>query len=199
MPDRRGKDRAARRAGGRAVLHCGGAAAHDRRASASWTSSSAAQGGRHANPVSVLGCSSFGALGVNTASGRTAACGGRSSHDGSTSTVARTPGSAAMPPGLDGRGPAGRSLQRRPVRRPRSRFPPAQSVAPHWHPTDENLTVLKGTLQMGMGEKFDARPTQDAERRGLSSWRQRRRRTSSSRRRRRLSSCTGSARSRSRT
>jgi quercetin dioxygenase-like cupin family protein len=26
---------------------------------------------------------------------------------------------------------------------------------PHWHPADENLTVLKGTFLVGMGEKFD--------------------------------------------
>ena len=26
---------------------------------------------------------------------------------------------------------------------------------PHWHPTDEYLTVLKGTLLVGMGESFD--------------------------------------------
>lgn len=28
-------------------------------------------------------------------------------------------------------------------------------VPPHWHPTDENLTVLKGTFLVGMGETFD--------------------------------------------
>jgi len=26
---------------------------------------------------------------------------------------------------------------------------------PHWHPTDENITTLKGTFLVGMGEKFD--------------------------------------------
>jgi len=26
---------------------------------------------------------------------------------------------------------------------------------PHWHPTDENLTVLKGAFLVGMGETFD--------------------------------------------
>jgi len=25
----------------------------------------------------------------------------------------------------------------------------------HWHPTDENVTVLKGTFLAGMGETFD--------------------------------------------
>jgi hypothetical protein len=29
------------------------------------------------------------------------------------------------------------------------------NVPPHWHPIDEHLTVMTGTLHMGMGEKFD--------------------------------------------
>jgi quercetin dioxygenase-like cupin family protein len=28
-------------------------------------------------------------------------------------------------------------------------------VPAHWHPTDENLTVLKGTFLVGMGETYD--------------------------------------------
>jgi anti-sigma factor ChrR (cupin superfamily) len=28
-------------------------------------------------------------------------------------------------------------------------------VPAHWHPTDENLTVMKGTFLVGMGETFD--------------------------------------------
>lgn len=28
-------------------------------------------------------------------------------------------------------------------------------VAPHWHPTDEHVTVLQGTLLVGIGEKYD--------------------------------------------
>ncbi len=28
-------------------------------------------------------------------------------------------------------------------------------IPAHWHPTDENVTVLKGTLLVGMGETFD--------------------------------------------
>lgn len=32
----------------------------------------------------------------------------------------------------------------------------AGTVIPaHWHPTDENVTVLKGTFLVGMGDKFD--------------------------------------------
>jgi quercetin dioxygenase-like cupin family protein len=29
-------------------------------------------------------------------------------------------------------------------------------IPAHWHPTDENVTVLQGTFQVGIGEKFDA-------------------------------------------
>src|SRR5713226_1316703 len=38
----------------------------------------------------------------------------------------------------------------------RAKLPDGYKVPPHWHPTDENVTVLKGTLMMGKGEKFDA-------------------------------------------
>ena len=39
----------------------------------------------------------------------------------------------------------------------RLRFPDGYKVMPHWHPVDENVTVLKGTFVMGTGEKFDAK------------------------------------------
>ncbi len=32
-------------------------------------------------------------------------------------------------------------------------------IAPHWHPTDEHITVIAGTFSMGMGETFDANAT----------------------------------------
>jgi hypothetical protein len=37
----------------------------------------------------------------------------------------------------------------------RAKFPDGYQVPPHWHPVDENVTVLQGTLGMGLGEKFD--------------------------------------------
>jgi mannose-6-phosphate isomerase-like protein (cupin superfamily) len=37
----------------------------------------------------------------------------------------------------------------------RFRYHGVVRVPPHWHPTDENLTVLSGTFVIGMGEKFD--------------------------------------------
>lgn len=37
----------------------------------------------------------------------------------------------------------------------RLRLPAGYKIAPHWHPTDEHVTVLTGTMALGMGEKFD--------------------------------------------
>src|SRR5262245_923472 len=37
----------------------------------------------------------------------------------------------------------------------RLKLPAGYKVAPHWHPTDEHVTVLAGTMGLGMGEKFD--------------------------------------------
>jgi len=33
--------------------------------------------------------------------------------------------------------------------------PAGFKFAPHWHPTDENVFVLKGKMGLGMGDKFD--------------------------------------------
>jgi quercetin dioxygenase-like cupin family protein len=38
----------------------------------------------------------------------------------------------------------------------RLRCAAGSKIPAHWHPTDENVTVLQGTFQVGMGEKFDA-------------------------------------------
>ncbi len=35
------------------------------------------------------------------------------------------------------------------------KFPDGYSVRPHWHPSDENLVVLSGSLLVGMGDKYD--------------------------------------------
>src|SRR5881296_2261504 len=37
----------------------------------------------------------------------------------------------------------------------RIKSPDGERVPPHWHPQDENLTVLVGTFFLGSGEKFD--------------------------------------------
>jgi quercetin dioxygenase-like cupin family protein len=37
----------------------------------------------------------------------------------------------------------------------RLKMPDGYRINPHWHPTDEHVTVLSGTFTVGMGEKFD--------------------------------------------
>ena len=37
----------------------------------------------------------------------------------------------------------------------RLRMPAGYVIAPHWHPTDEHVTVISGTFAVGMGEKLD--------------------------------------------
>lgn len=36
----------------------------------------------------------------------------------------------------------------------RAKLPDGYKVPPHWHSTDENVTVIQGTLVVGKGEKF---------------------------------------------
>ena len=37
----------------------------------------------------------------------------------------------------------------------RVQAPAGYKVAPHWHPGDENLTILTGTVALGMGETWE--------------------------------------------
>ena len=38
-------------------------------------------------------------------------------------------------------------------------FPDGFRIQPHWHPKIERVTVISGTLNLGMGEKFDLSAT----------------------------------------
>lgn len=38
----------------------------------------------------------------------------------------------------------------------RLEFPAGSSIAPHFHPTDENVTVISGTFLVGMGDTLSA-------------------------------------------
>jgi hypothetical protein len=40
-------------------------------------------------------------------------------------------------------------------------FPDGFKVLPHWHPRVEHVTVIKGALNIGMGEKFDQTVTRE--------------------------------------
>ncbi len=37
----------------------------------------------------------------------------------------------------------------------RLKMPAGYKIAPHWHPTDEHVTVISGTFALGMGDKID--------------------------------------------
>lgn len=41
----------------------------------------------------------------------------------------------------------------------RLKFPGKFQVSVHWHPADEHVTVISGSLHIGLGEKFDAAKT----------------------------------------
>jgi ketosteroid isomerase-like protein len=43
----------------------------------------------------------------------------------------------------------------------RLQMPAGYTIAPHWHPTDESVTVLSGTLGLGMGDTLDKTAAQD--------------------------------------
>lgn len=37
----------------------------------------------------------------------------------------------------------------------RLKMPNGFRIAPHWHPNRENVTIISGTLKVGMGDEFD--------------------------------------------
>ena len=43
----------------------------------------------------------------------------------------------------------------------RLKMPAGYKIAPHWHPTDEHVTVLSGTFALGMGDGFDKTTMKD--------------------------------------
>jgi hypothetical protein len=43
----------------------------------------------------------------------------------------------------------------------RAKLPDGYKVPPHWHPSYENVTVLRGTLLIGKGEKLDRSATEE--------------------------------------
>jgi quercetin dioxygenase-like cupin family protein len=43
----------------------------------------------------------------------------------------------------------------------RVKMPDGYQVPPHWHPTDENVTIIQGTLLVGRGEKLDLQKTEE--------------------------------------
>ena len=46
-------------------------------------------------------------------------------------------------------------MPRPPSPRARTKFPDGYKIAPHWHPGIEHVTVVSGTFNLGLGDKFD--------------------------------------------
>jgi quercetin dioxygenase-like cupin family protein len=65
------------------------------------------------------------------------------------------PSSPALPPGTTSALLAGDPAKAGESFVIRVKFPDGYRIPPHWHPTDEHVTVLQGTFMMAMGEKFD--------------------------------------------
>ena len=65
------------------------------------------------------------------------------------------PAPPALPPGAQAVVLAGDPRRKGAAYTVRLKLPDGYTVPPHWHPVDENVTVLQGALLMGRGEKFD--------------------------------------------
>jgi len=63
-------------------------------------------------------------------------------------------GPPSLPPGAQMAVIAGDPSQKAPFVL-RVKLPDGYRVPPHWHPTDENVSVLSGTFMIGTGDKFD--------------------------------------------
>jgi hypothetical protein len=64
------------------------------------------------------------------------------------------PGPPSLPPGAQMAVIDGDPTQKGPFVL-RAKLPDGYRVPPHWHPTDENILVLSGTLMIGAGDKLD--------------------------------------------
>ena len=65
------------------------------------------------------------------------------------------PGPPALPPGAQLAVVEGDPSKAGSAFAIRVKFSDGYKVPPHWHPTDERVLVLSGTLGVGLGEKFD--------------------------------------------
>jgi ketosteroid isomerase-like protein len=67
---------------------------------------------------------------------------------------------ASLPPGARAAIISGDPTQAQPFAL-RLQFPAGYRIAPHWHPATENVTVLSGTVSLGMGDSFDQAAMKD--------------------------------------
>src|SRR5215813_7184178 len=77
--------------------------------------------------------------------------------DPERSQVGRRP--AGLRQGVEDGGALRRPVQEGQLFIVRLKMPAGYKIAAHWHPTDENITVISGTFLFGMGDKLDASKT----------------------------------------
>jgi len=65
------------------------------------------------------------------------------------------PGPPSLPPGAQLAVLSGDPTKAGAAFTMRAKFPAGYKVPPHWHPTDENVVVISGTIMLGEGNKFD--------------------------------------------
>ena len=65
------------------------------------------------------------------------------------------PGPPSLPPGAELAVLSGDPSKAGSMFTIRAKFPAGYKVPPHWHPTDEHVVVVQGTMLFGKGEKFD--------------------------------------------
>src|SRR5690348_11469031 len=70
-------------------------------------------------------------------------------------TIAWGPAPAFVPPGAQLAVVEGNPLASTGDYTIRLKMPNGYRIAPHWHPKRENVTVLSGTLKVGMGDRFE--------------------------------------------
>lgn len=71
------------------------------------------------------------------------------------------PGPPSLPPGAEIAALRGDPMKAGVPFTIRAKFPDGYRIAPHWHPTDENVVVIQGTMLMAVGDKFDEAVTSE--------------------------------------
>jgi len=66
-----------------------------------------------------------------------------------------SPGLASLPPGAQVALLSGDPTKPGSPFSIRAKFPDGYKIPPHWHPIDENIIVIQGTLMSALGDKFD--------------------------------------------
>lgn len=102
--------------------------------------------------VIAMGCVSLAAA---ICAAQSASPGGQHHVTVTPDTVKWAPASPALPPGAQAAVLDGDPSQPGKPFALRLKLPDGYRVAAHWHPADENLVVLQGTLLIGVGDKLD--------------------------------------------